>query len=162
MISQLRSLKKHDKALYRFCELRRKIMSYLREKNENIPEHDYYLLRELLDNLNDTIHDFNNHKKSLFIVKDIHISLQKYVDSSFYALEKKINQNKKLSSFFSEYRMSMLLAFLTFNPTLKYHLIIIIMIAFVNLLGDRLIEIKKYLIWIDEQSKLFNLQKNFI
>ena len=89
MISQLRSLKKHDKALYRFCELRRKIMSYLREKNENIPEHDYYLLRELLDNLNDTIHDFNNHKKSLFIVKDIHISLQKYVDSSFYALEKK-------------------------------------------------------------------------
>lgn len=66
MILRLRALKKHDKVLYAFCQLRRDTMSLIREHNYDLCRQDYIALRDIEDGLSDTIHDYNMHKVYLF------------------------------------------------------------------------------------------------
>src|SRR6266702_1750215 len=59
-------IKKHDKVLYRFCQIRRESMSFLRKKGFSLSVHDYTVLKEMLDGLDITIHNYNACKCKVF------------------------------------------------------------------------------------------------
>lgn len=63
---QLVKLKKHDEVLYRFCQLRRDVMLYLRENFDRLTREDYERAREILVDLDDTIHFYDEHKITRF------------------------------------------------------------------------------------------------
>lgn len=69
MVWKLRIMKKHDTVLYRFCQIRREIMKIFRDRGFEMPKHDYLAMRQLLDFVNATIHNFDAFKASVFDVR---------------------------------------------------------------------------------------------
>jgi hypothetical protein len=65
MIVHLRGLQKHDKVLFRLCEVRRKMMRLLRESGEELSVEDYAAARALLNILGTTIHNYHETKQRL-------------------------------------------------------------------------------------------------
>lgn len=66
MLLTLRALAKHDKVLYAFCDLRRDIMTVLREHAFDLTREDYIALREIEQATSATIHDYRFCKIYLF------------------------------------------------------------------------------------------------
>ena len=51
-VIRLGRIKRHYKVLYNFCDVRRKMMKYLRDNSETIDKNNYVSLRTSLDLLN--------------------------------------------------------------------------------------------------------------
>ena len=156
MLFYLRRLKKHDKVLYRFCQLRRETMSIIREANFDLKPEDYAVLRALVEKTSDTIHDFNNCKVSLFNVRKLseQVSRAKMIE----ALDVENPQIQKLCL---GYTLAMLRAFFTFTPFIKSELGLrvapYLLRALASLGGNYLkIQVKKMnelILWIKQESE---------
>lgn len=57
---------RHDKYLYKFCQLRREIMSYLRINHDIISKQEYQATKQILDVLNGTINLYSKNEASNF------------------------------------------------------------------------------------------------
>jgi len=69
---------KHDKVLFRFCDLRRELMAYMRSEQFNthdVSKEDYAAFRKVIYTVNDTIHYFNEVKLSLDLRKVVRFIL---------------------------------------------------------------------------------------
>src|ERR1051325_11872039 len=66
MVLKLRALTKHDKVLYSFCDVRRDVMSVLREHAFDLTKEDYIALRDIEEVASDTILDYHNFKIYIF------------------------------------------------------------------------------------------------
>jgi hypothetical protein len=64
-IVRLARLEKHDRVLFRFCEVRRQLMSLLRETGTDLSRDDYAAARTLLDMLESTIQNYHQTKQVL-------------------------------------------------------------------------------------------------
>ena len=135
MIIKLRALKKHDDVLFRFCQLRRDMMKYLRSKTTKIPREDYVEIRKLLDLLNSTIHNYEDHKQGLFRIEKFFAETKTVYKSVKKAKSKEIKNNAKVKGFYHEYGKIMLIAFLTYSPFLKSKIIIFLLIKLSSLLA---------------------------
>lgn len=122
MILRLRALKKHDKVLYAFCQLRRDTMSLIREHNYDLCRQDYIALRDIEDGLSDTIHDYNMHKVYLFNFRKFSAALRRLKP------QMNITSGERLRPEITRLRRScgqvLILAFFTFTPFLKHEIAI--------------------------------------
>jgi len=66
MLLHFRRIEKHDKVLYRFCQVRRDIMTILRRDLLEVNREKYFGLRVLLDGTSNAIHYYNDNKTTLF------------------------------------------------------------------------------------------------
>ncbi len=120
MLFYLRRLKKHDKVLYRFCQLRRDTMSQIRERNFDLRVEDYVALRQLLDRTSETIHDFNNCKVSLFNIRNYSIQVHRAKSLE----ETSVERAPEIQELTGRYALAMLVAFFTFTPLIKSELVL--------------------------------------
>lgn len=65
MIVRLARLEKHDRVLFRFCEVRRRLMQLLRDAGTELSPSDYAAARELLNMLEAAIQDYPRTKQVL-------------------------------------------------------------------------------------------------
>lgn len=134
MIYHMNKIRKHDKVLFRFCQLRRDILQYLREKGNNLPEKDYKEIRTLVDLVNDHIHHFDDHKSGLFRLNGLFSNAKSVYTKVRKSEEKKVPNNKKIEAFYNSYGKSLLIAFLTYTPFLASKIIVLLLIKILELI----------------------------
>lgn len=133
--AKLNSLEKHDETLNRFCNLRRKMMQYLRDNYENISKNDYHNLRKSLDLLNNNIHYFDIYKTHIFNLS--------FLMGIFKAAKENLNEvnklqdvnNQEIKSLISSFEKAFLIAFFRFTPWLKTRLCIGFFVFMLSLIG---------------------------
>lgn len=165
MIIKLHALKKHDDVLFRFSQLRRDMMGYLRSKTTKIPRDDYIELRKLLDIVNSTIHNYDDHKQGLFRIDEFFKETRTVYKSVNKAKSKEIKNNAKVKGFYHEYGKIMLIAFLTYSPFLKSKIVIFLLIKLSSFLAlatgryfNKFFEQSiSFLEWLKGESNRFNL-----
>jgi len=114
MIVWLRNMRKHDTVLYRFCQLRRDVMTILRN-DSNIAQQDYFDLRVLVNALNDTIHNYNEMKTSSFnIFRCLDYGRKaRRIDSQ---IQQHQVENPMVEGLYHAFAYALILAVLTFLP----------------------------------------------
>lgn len=138
MIVHLQRLKKHDLVLYRFCQVRRESMQFLRNNWEDLPREEYIALRKLLKILNTTINRYNDHKTVLF-------NLRRFVERvrEFEYFSKKVEQTEipktvEIQQLYKKTSISFLYGFFAYTPLIKSEIFIkisLIIISFLTMLG---------------------------
>jgi hypothetical protein len=157
MLFHLRRLKKHDKVLYRFCQLRRETMSLIRKGNFDLKLEDYIALRQLLEKTSETIHDFNNCKVSLFNIRNYSIQVHRAKSLE----ETSVERAPEIQELTGQYALAMLVAFFTFTPFIKSELVlrgfpfILKVLASIsgNYLKGKLKKVEEIVAWIRHESE---------
>lgn len=162
MIFKLLSLRKHDRVLYRFCQLRRDIMAYLRDKRDRIPPEDYEQVRMLLQIVNQDIHNYNHYKRNKFNIRYLLREARHLFKSARAAEIKKIKNNAKVEGFYKDYGLALVSAFLSYTPFFKSKIILMLTIGLMRKLvivtGDRLKDWIKELEWLKQEIDKPNYQ----
>lgn len=78
MICHLVRAAVHDKMIFRFCQVRRKIIAALRDDAIKLPESEYAHLRRLLEMQNTTIHLYDGYKASVYDLRSCIFYLRKF------------------------------------------------------------------------------------
>lgn len=139
MILHLHHVRKHDLVLYRFCQIRRDLMRYLRQNGYEMNGGDYAAARQLLVALNHIIHDYNLHKSALFNGRQFFRFLHEY-DNSSQKVEVVKTDNVKIASLRSEASAALTKAFFVYTPLFKHEIFLklsIFSLSIVALLGIR-------------------------
>jgi hypothetical protein len=98
-------------------------MMAIKEGNYNLSKNDYTALRELLNVISNTIHEYNNHKTSLF-------NFRKFISDAqrLETLRQKMHEvklmNEDVARLYSKFGLSMLYAFFTYTPLFRSDVIL--------------------------------------
>lgn len=112
----LHRLRKHDKVLYRFCQVRREILEVLRNRGFEMNKQDYFAIRDLLEVVNGTIHHYNHCKSTVFNFRTLTKMIRDLRESGQAIAEIKTPKDPELAKVFDSFRMAMVGAFLTYTP----------------------------------------------
>jgi hypothetical protein len=162
MLVHLRKMKKHDRVLFRFCQIRRDIIVIMREPGFNPSKSDYRILRVLLDGANATIHEYNSCKIKLFNFRNF-IALAKEYQRNAQKVDKLSTSNPAINEIKEKYKRAMILAFLSYTPLIKSQIafqitsgIILAIFGLMINLGLKSLGIEKsfdYLSWLNKEIK---------
>lgn len=130
MILHLRLMGRHDRVLYRFCEIRREIMGLIRDKAFEMDRTDYYAFRDLLEVVSFTIHDYNACKLYAFNFR----RFREWLKDAKQLAGKVVTQNQCVLDLRSQYSRAMLEAFFAYTPFLKSELALKILVIAVKAL----------------------------
>lgn len=123
MIRQLRIIKKHDRVLFNFCQVRRDAIGILREKNLNIPKKEYTALRHILEILNMTIHNYDEMKASFFNVRSRFFkSIKEFAKNREQIEQIDIPDNQDIVDIYNKFGCALLFAFFSYTPFIKSEL----------------------------------------
>lgn len=116
---KIRKYAKHDFYLYKFCALRRNIMTYLMVNQDVISKAEYKSIKQLVEVLNKTIHLYSKEEAAtIFNFR----KFGKYVKNTkglVDALKKASNsQNKTINDFRNELNRDIVAAFFAHTPFL--------------------------------------------
>ena len=119
-----KEMQKHDRVLFPFCQLRRNVMHFLYmnviENTDSLSPSEYKFIRWLLDRLDTTIHNYNQHKTLMFNVRKIAKHLQMYRKVSKAALE--TPDHPEIRKFDERIRQLLVVAFLAYTPLIRWEL----------------------------------------
>lgn len=124
MIALLRRLEKHDRVLYRFCEVRRKLMRLLRQSGTELSPEDYRVARALLDMLETNIHNYQETKKFLLNGRRFLKSLRTYSKSAVEVANLAMIRDPRVAEVRNELGRAVLLGILDYTPLLRSELLV--------------------------------------
>lgn len=119
MIVYLRNLRKHDNVLYRFCQIRRKAMSILRNDGFGMQGQDYVSLRVLVENLNITINNYKECKTVLFNFRRFNKYLTEYKISAQEVEQFKLPNDERIKALVRDFSIALFRAFLEYTPLIR-------------------------------------------
>jgi len=109
-------VRNHDRVLYRFCQVRRDIMTILRDRGFEMTKSDYHALRDLLEAVSDTIHHFNECKSTIFNIRTLSRIIREFRESGRAINKINIPKDAASAKTFVDFRMAMVMAFLAYTP----------------------------------------------
>ena len=119
-----KEIQKHDRVLFPFCQLRRDIMSFLyrnlMKDADSFSPSEYGFIRQLLNVLDATIHNYNQHKTSMFNLRKIVKHLETYRKASEIAL--KVPDHPEVQEFHQRIHRLLVVAFLAYTPLIRWEL----------------------------------------
>ena len=119
-----KEMQKHDRVLFPFCQLRRDVMRFLYmnviENTGSLSPAEYKFVRQLLNVLDGTIHNYNQHKTLMFNVRKIAKHLRMYRKVSKVALE--IPDRPEIREFHERIHRLLVAAFLAYTPLIRWEL----------------------------------------
>ena len=119
-----KEMQKHDRVLFPFCQLRRDVMHFLHlsviEDTDSLSPAEYKSVRQLLNVLDGTIHNYNQHKTLMFNIRKIAKHLKMYRKVSKAALE--IPDHPEIRKFHERIRWLLVAAFLAYTPLIRWEL----------------------------------------
>lgn len=159
MVLRLKQMRRHDRVLYKMCQVRRDIMALFRERGFELSKHDYFAVRSLLDVVSVTIHNFDECKTTVFNIRFL----------SRWAAEMR-RRNKEIDTFavpkddealriFNAYRKATVSAFFTYTPFIRSEVFLRLLLftlascaSFIGRLGvTSFARIAENLFWAKEQ-----------
>ena len=119
-----KEMQKHDRVLFSFCQLRRDVMHFLYmkviENTGSLSPEEYKFVRRLLDGLDATIHNYNQHKTLMFNVRKIAKHLKMYRKVSKAALE--TPDHPEIREFHVRIHRLLVAAFFAYTPLIRWEL----------------------------------------
>ena len=119
-----KEIQKNDRMLFPFCQLRRDIMRFLYmnviEYAGSLSPAEYKFICQLLNGLDATIHNYNQHKTLMFNVRKIARHLQMYQKVSKAALE--VPDHPEIREFHERIHRLQVAAFLAYTPLIRWEL----------------------------------------
>ena len=119
-----KEMQKNDRVLFPFCQLRRDVMHFLYmniiENTDLLSPSEYRFVRQLLNGLDATIHNYNQHKTLMFNVRKIAKHLQMYRKVSKAALE--TPDHPEIREFHVRIHRLLVAAFLAYTPLIRWEL----------------------------------------
>ena len=119
-----KEMQKHDRVLFPFCQLRRDIMRFLHlsviEDTDSLSPAEYKSVRQLLNVLDGTIHNYNQHKTLMFNIRKIAKHLKMYRKVSKAALE--IPDHPEIREFHERTHRLLVATFLAYTPLIRWEL----------------------------------------
>ena len=119
-----KEMQKHDRMLFTFCQLRRDVMHFLYmnaiEYAGSLSPAEYKFICQLLNELDATIHNYNQHKTLMFNVRKIARHLQMYQKVSKAALE--VPDHPEIREFHERIHRLQVVAFLAYTPLIRWEL----------------------------------------
>ena len=119
-----KEMQKHDRVLFPFCQLRRDVMRFMYmnviENTGSLSPAEYKSVRQLLNVLDGTIHNYNQHKTLMFNVRKIAKHLKMYRKVSKTVLE--VPDHPEIREFHERIRRLLVAAFLAYTPLIRWEL----------------------------------------
>ncbi|WP_310697417.1 hypothetical protein [Marinospirillum sp.] len=117
-IIKFKSIEKHDRHLFRFCQLRRDTLAFIADNQHQLTREEYHAARQLLDGLNTIIEHYHNKKMIIFDLRRFARHVQK-----LKSMEGKADQitvdNKQINDLKLRFQYNMVRSFLAYTPFLK-------------------------------------------
>lgn len=138
LLLKIRKLEKHDKVLYKFCQIRRGVIKILRNNNNQLTKNDYADLRFLLSLISTTIHHYNEIKSILFNVRKL-LRIKKHLfefKNVALEVEEKLKSPKKneIHVLYEQYKFANIYAFASYTPFFKSEIILRLLLQIIILL----------------------------
>lgn len=149
----LRKVRRDDKALFKFCQARREIMSFLRTKEAlELSQEDYIHTRHILGMTNHTIHHFNDLKPS-FNLRLFLRSMRK-INAQIKAEDRKVEvvTNPQVQALANSFVTCLIGAFFTYTPFLRHEIVITLAKQGANLLAS--LGVKRVKQWSQEMQDI--------
>ena len=119
-----KEMQRHDRMLFPFYQLHREIIRFLYmnviESTDSLSPAEYKSVRQLLNVLDGTIHNYNQHKTLMFNVRKIAKHLKMYRKVSKAALE--IPDHPEIRKFHERIHRLLVAAFLAYTPLIRWEL----------------------------------------
>lgn len=119
----LMSARRHDRVLFRFCQLRRDVMEFLYQNTVADPDTmtlaEYQSVRRLLGVLNRMIHDYSDHKKMMFNLRYVLKALRQYRHTLKQAKPIDLTENAAIQRFHQRFAYCCAKAFLAYTPFIR-------------------------------------------
>lgn len=117
-IYKLLEIKKHDRHLHRFCQLRRDSIQYLSGSYREISRNDYVALRKIIESLNTIIGSYKEHKTVVFNFR-LFVRYLNDLKEFEKKVEKISTDNEEIKRLRNRLHRSIFKAFLAYTPYLK-------------------------------------------
>ena len=119
-----KEMQKHDRVLFPLCQLRRDVMRFLymnvTTNTGSLSPAEYKFVRQLLNVLDSTIHNYNQHKTLMFNVRKIAKHLKMYRKVSRVVLE--VPDHPEIREFHERIHRLLVAAFLSYTPLIRWEL----------------------------------------
>ena len=119
-----KEIQKNDRVLFPFYQLRRDIMHFMYinviENTDSLSLAEYKFVRQLLNVLDGTIHNYNQHKTLMLNVRKIAKHLKMYRKVSRVALE--VPDHPEIREFHKRIHRLLIAAFLAYTPLIRWEL----------------------------------------
>ena len=119
-----KEIQKNDWVLFPFCQLRRDVMHFLYmnaiEYASSLSPAEYKFICQLLNRLDATIHNYNQHKTLMFNLRKIARHLQMYQKVSKAALE--VPDHPEIREFHERIHRLQVAAFFAYTPLVRWEL----------------------------------------
>ena len=130
---RIRKVAKHDGVLFPLCQLRRDLMRFLYDnvfvKPNALSHEEYVSIRRLSDALDDTIHNYNQHKTLLFNFW----KMVKYLRQHRHTLKRtapvNLTDSKEIQEFHARFSHCLSRAFLAYTPLIHWELLLWLMVS---------------------------------
>lgn len=121
-VRKVRRITKHDRVLYRFCDLRRRVMAFLRDHGEDLSHDDYRSVRQLIWILGGTIHEYEDFKRSIFNFRILMRRMKSFQASARLVKEMRTD-HETIRGFYRDFDRSLLNAMFAYTPLLRSELL---------------------------------------
>ena len=134
----LKRCEKHDRILFRFCQLRRDLMARLRERANSMPQRELESADFLLNALSGVIRHYHGGKTTMFNVRKMRRLIDRNLDH-YHAVEREVrarlaDTSADIRPFYEEFSRSLLAAFVAYTPFIRTE--IVFRLIFQLLWGD--------------------------
>jgi len=119
MISKLLGIRKHDKVLYAFCQIRRDAITLIDKRELSFERVGYHSVRNLLNSLNIMIHNYEGCKVHVFNVRRLFALLKDYKHLSRQAEKIIIPEDAEIVDLHQRFRRAMIGAFFAYTPFIR-------------------------------------------
>jgi len=156
VIGRLYKLAKHDKALFRFCDLRRSLMRTLRDRGFEMSKEEYFAFRKLIAQTSEVVHDYHEFKAMVFSLKVgfFFKSSLAYIEAAM-KFESSVAQEASISAEIARmqkaYLKAVVDAVLTFIPARIIIWVLTMLIRFIGLIAVKGInkQVSRWKRWLD-------------
>jgi hypothetical protein len=136
MIYYLSRLQKHDRVLYRFCQIRREMMEFFREHGSELSPEEYSSARRLVEVLNLTIHNYKHERTRMFDGRKLLRTLRDYEASvDAVVLADNSRDNERIRAFRTKFEKTLFFAFFEYTPFFRSELALRVLLVAATLLA---------------------------
>jgi hypothetical protein len=119
MICNFLSMRKHDKVLYVFCQIRRDIILLVDQRGLEFERVGYHSVRNLLNSINIMIHNYEGCKVQLFNIRRLMALLKNYKHITRQAEKIVIPDDAEIIVLHKRFRRAMVCAFFAYTPFIR-------------------------------------------
>ena len=123
---RLRDVKRHDIVLFRFCEIRRQLITLIfdRESSGIMTNDEYRVARQLLVMLNHLISEYYHRRTRMFDFRTFRHFLPDYEKTADQLESFVLSENQSLRTLYTQTHQALVLAFFAYTPFLRSEFIL--------------------------------------